>query len=136
MSVLPESIPCIVGGSPLSLYAQIPTIHTQVSSRQFAIYWSKEKRYGCLYPTPTADELTLFYSGSEEYDDYLSGVEVGQQKTPSLLERALIKVAWKRDHGQEVSPEFLANQYNFKNLDICDIGCGGGAFLEAMGGFW
>ncbi len=124
---LPNSIAGPFG--PAQLRIVIPKIWTQKKSRAFGIYWSPKSNHGMLYPSPTENELSSFYSG-EHYGRYLSGERAHSDKY-TIVDRALIKAAYLADQGAaSPTPEIL--KHCSAKPSICDLGCGGGTFLESI----
>jgi SAM-dependent methyltransferase len=127
---LPHEAPCSWSGEKLYLKYAIPKIWTQKASRPFGIYWSDRLAFGRLWPEPTDDELRSFYDIST-YSEYLAGTNKGRSKKPTLLSRAIVKLAWLSDKGPgDAASTILSLKSDART--ICDIGCGSGAFLSEM----
>ena len=130
MEDLPTEVPCPWSGDFLRLKYALPKIWTQTRSRAFGIYWSDALSYGRLWPEPTESELKSFYD-LPGYNEYLSGKSSNEFTEPSLLARAVMKIAWLNDHGIVDSlPTILS--LTKKRPTVCDLGCGSGTFLSRM----
>jgi SAM-dependent methyltransferase len=133
VETLATEAPCLFGGKSLYLRYRLPKIWTQRTSRPFGIYWSRSFSYGRLWPEPTATELSAFYE-DYNYSLYLSGKKVeptNEAVDETIISRLAIKFAWLNDHGvNDPLPTILALSPNAKTA--CDIGCGGGIYLEKM----
>jgi 2-polyprenyl-3-methyl-5-hydroxy-6-metoxy-1,4-benzoquinol methylase len=126
---LPQTAPCSWSGETLRLRYPISKIWTQKASRSFGIYWSDNIGFGRLWPEPTPEELHGFYD-IPDYDAYMSGVEKAV-RPPNILSRIIMRSAWLADKSSnDCIATILSLQGSAKT--VCDIGCGNGAFLEAM----
>lgn len=114
----------------LELKYLLPKIWTQKNSRKFGIYWSEELKYGTLRPEPSDEELDAFYN-IENYDDYLSGKERKTGNSSSIADRIIAKIAWKFDKSELPAKDFAIAILNGSER-VCDVGCGSGAFLQAL----
>lgn len=128
---LPKSIISQAGAA--NLHVVFPKIWTQKESRVFGIYWAPEVNHGTLYPPPTDDELAAFYR-QEHYDRYLSG-EVGHQQFAdppmTLAHRVVVKIAYIFDRSA-AAPLSKILKYSPNRPSVCDLGCGGGTFLQTI----
>ena len=127
---LPDEAPCSWSGEPLFLKYVIPKNYKKKTERPFGIYWSKILSYGRLWPEPTDTELDNFYDDLE-YKEYLSGKSIERTMSPRLFSRALTKIVWLNDHGV-YDPLSTILSLTKRLPEVCDIGCGGGKFLQRV----
>jgi SAM-dependent methyltransferase len=83
---------------------------------------------GSLSPLPEADEIPAFYALDRYYthgESHISAVP------PSLLDKALTKLAWWADHSEPFDPARIAVSLS-PGARICDLGCGHAQYLQTF----
>lgn len=113
-------------------WAKVPRDWRRPSEPEgYTAYFDRQRGYGQILPRPAPDEIARFY----EVDDYVTH-EAPEQSQPARVQgfwaRALVKLAWWRDHGVEDTSDWWRQTLGPAPLRILEIGCGGGRVLHGL----
>jgi len=97
----------------------------------FQLYWCDADSYGCVWPYPSADEISAAYVLPEYYTHSRTG-DQDDGRTRGVLERLRTNIAWRADHGEPITADYLHQRYGPSPLTICEIGCGNGRLLSEL----
>ena len=93
----------------------------------YTVLWDDDREYGQVVPRPTLEEVRSFYNLASYYTH-----DEGWNENPTrLLDRALVHLAWRSDHGREVDPAW-PEFFGGRSSRVLEIGCGNGAMLALM----
>lgn len=95
--------------------------HLSTSKDPFELWWCDACEFGRLKGDFTPEQVARFYYPG--YYTHSVGGKSGERL--SLVERVLIHLAWRCDHGQDFDPDELD-----AGRTVCDIGCGNGNTLR------
>lgn len=124
-------IPCDLCGKQADHAYGIPADAQRPDAEgKWDLRWCENCSYGFLWPRPEAREVPEFYAIQDYYTHSPDG---GWAPIPkSLLDRARIHLAWRRDRGVPMDHEGLRANFGQEAPTLCEIGCGSGADLEAF----
>jgi 2-polyprenyl-3-methyl-5-hydroxy-6-metoxy-1,4-benzoquinol methylase len=88
--------------------------------KAWGVAWCDQCGYGRVSDAVTPEEVSAFYR-TDYYTHTASGLTTA---ATSLLDKVRIHLAWRFDHGTDLSPRELAAPGK-----LCDIGCGNGVNL-------
>ncbi|WP_439621363.1 class I SAM-dependent methyltransferase [Gemmata sp.] len=97
----------------------------------YRLYWSAAGQFGQLYPRPAKYEIPAFYD--VEYYTHHADV-AGGGRGRGFLERLRVHLAWRADHGWEVTPETLRATTGRATGSALELGCGDGKLLAGLQG--
>ena len=103
---------CMLCGSPMRLRFKA----------QHSILWCDDCAFGRIDADLTPEKVATFYG-----PDYYTHGANGVQFPLSFVDRVLMHIAWRVDHGNDHKPPAS----NGRPASMCDIGCGGGENLKA-----
>ncbi|MEQ9552872.1 MAG: class I SAM-dependent methyltransferase [Coleofasciculus sp. G3-WIS-01] len=131
---------CPISGAELKPWLLVPGDWMRSSvNASYQLYWCDESKLGRLYPTPEAGMIASFY----DIDDYYTHTITRQSPTissnisfleqlNSFLDKLRVHLAWRLDHGIEITTDWFKNHFDPTSKSICEIGCGNGNLLAKL----
>jgi SAM-dependent methyltransferase len=118
---------CFLCGTPM-----VPRFHARDHLRprvltEFLVEWCAVCDVGRVAGSFTPADVATFYT-----PDYYTHVASGESVKASmrLLDRLRVHLAWRADHGVDLSPAEVARVKPAPTL--CDVGCGSGQAMSAF----
>lgn len=122
---------CLICGSSMRSWLQVPGDALHPSIKQgYALEWCSACESGQVEPRPDAAEVPGFY----DVEDYYTHGETLEKPSRNLpfLDRLRIHLAWRLDHGQGRTAEYLSEILGDEPRRCLDIGCGDGSMLSLI----
>src|SRR5215472_10201732 len=120
---------CMLCGSPMTRHVECYDWQRPDDPNKYLMLWCKACQFGCLSGEFSAQRIRTFYDISGGY--YTRGKADKQDQRQRLSQRLVQYLACRIDRGID----FRVSELGPANgRTLCDIGCGGGAFLTAAAG--
>lgn len=117
---------CPFCGEEMSPWLRIPRDWRRAHLRQeYQLYWCARDAYGMLWPRPSAEDVLAAYA----VDYYTHGAAGEASEKRSFIDRLRVRIAWQFDDGRVLDAPSLDQQFGWRTLRICDIGCGDARLL-------
>ena len=126
---------CPLSGEKMQLRFSIPRDWRRPQiERDFQLYWCDRSQFGCIYPTPTPQEVQEFYALDNYYTHTQKSQGSKSHSTQNFWERLLVRLAWQFDREVAVvsDRDWFSKQFGSQPRSICEIGCGSGHHLQAL----
>ncbi len=124
---------CPISGLQMEPWLFVPGDWIRPSNKNsYQLYWCEKSKLGCQYPIPSQSELSALYEHDNYYTHNLSKPKSTATSTISWLNRLRIHLAWRFDHGNNITPDWFSSRFGSEPRSICEIGCGNGKLLKEL----
>jgi SAM-dependent methyltransferase len=121
---------CPLTGAEMAPWMRVPCDWRRPdASGGYELYWSAAGQFGQLHPRPAKYEIPAFYD--VEYYTHHADV-AGGGRGRGFLERLRVHLAWRADHGWDVTPESLRATTGLATGSALELGCGDGKLLAGL----
>ena len=120
---------CLICGGPMLPWLASPIDHKTYRSTTFGTaYRCSGCHYGQIWPPPDPSEIPDFYPAGY----YTHGPGSTENRRLSILDRALMALAWRADYGIEFTADVANELLGGQPSDVLDLGCGAARFLAEL----